>query len=257
MTDASTNNWCVELRCNTCFNHDFREAVASIPDLQSELETIDLQELTSRGFWLSALHATAVGRILNWNRILMAWLPFAESDVRFADDVFFYLVSRLPFQPPACDQWLEACIDLAFKTKDASLIESLVYVLGPKFKTYSDLVALARDVSPTHANLREALVKEGLMPPLPKLAPEKCKIAGKNLFGAIRRNDIKAVRALMAREADLTVKDEMARTPLEYAQSLAQERLDLVAIIDPASAEEGTVADTDKQARGESEGQSE
>ena len=163
----------------------------------------------------------------------------------------------LPFQPPACDKWLETCIGLAFKTKSVSLIESLVYVLGSKFKTYSDLVELAREVSPTYANLREALVKEGLMPPLANPAPDKCPIAGKNLFGAIRRNEIKAVRGLMARGADLTVKDEMARTPVEYAQSLAQARLDIVAIIDPESFQEGAAAETDKPDPEESDGQSE
>jgi ankyrin repeat protein len=61
---------------------------------------------------------------------------------------------------------------------------------------------------------------------------EKLLRLGPRYFGAIRRNDIKAVKAMTEKSVVLSVKDEDGRTPLEYAKEL--ERDELIAIIEAA-----------------------
>lgn len=58
---------------------------------------------------------------------------------------------------------------------------------------------------------------------------------GDRLFGAIRRGDIRAVRALVAKGVQQNVTDEHGRTPSEYARALAA--VDLATIIETADTE--------------------
>ena len=247
VADAESKNWCVRPWCTTCGARDFRTAVGSIENLQSSLESVDLQELTSHRDWREALQVTAIDHrmSIDWGRVLSSWLPFAKEHIDFADHVFYYLVNRVPCGRQTRDKWLATCIDLALNTKHTSLLESLVRILGTETETYNDLITTAVEQSSRSPFLRSALVKAGLAPSEDDLRGEqKRKIAGDHLFGAIRRNDIRAVRALMAKRADLAVKDQQGRTPMEYARSLA--RADLVAILESAIAQQSSPPDAPK-----------
>jgi len=244
VVDAGGKNWCVRPWCTTCGARDFRAAVASIEDLQPKLETVDLQDLTSHRDWCDALRVTAIDhRIsIDWGRILSCWLPFAQGHIDFADHVFYYLVNHVPCDHQTRGNWLATCVALALSTKHTSLLESLVRTLGSEAATYNDLIATALEQSSRSPRLRDALAKAGLVPSEGDLRREqRRKIAGHHLFGAIRRNDIRAVRALVARRADLTLKDQEGRTPSEYARSLAH--VDLLSMLESASAQQGAPPD--------------
>ena len=247
VTDAERNNWCVRPWCTTCGAHDFRTAVASIADIQTALESIDCDELTSHRDWCRALRVTAIDhRIsLDWGRILSYWLPYAQRHIDFADHVFYYLVNRVPCDRLTRATWLSICVDLALRTKHVSLLESLVRTSGAESANYNDLISAAVEQSVRSPRLKNALIKAGLVPSEDDVhRDQKRTIAGHNLFGALRRNDIRAVRALLVRRADLTVKSREGLTPLEYARFLA--RADLVTVLESAIVQQVAPADADK-----------
>lgn len=64
----------------------------------------------------------------------------------------------------------------------------------------------------------------------------KAKQATHNLFGAVRRGDIKAIAALLDRGADPGARDEQGQTPKEYAVSLGNEQV--IAALDGRGAQE-------------------
>ncbi|GEM_PF-1329370 len=222
VADIERNKWCVDLRCSTCHAQDFRSAVSSIPDLQSALLSLDLESLISHKNWNSALRITVMDHRLSvdWGLILSSWLSYAQDHVDFADKVWFYIVNRSPCDRETRSKWLEMCVGLAIRTRHTSLLESLVRILGPRTSDYGDLLVVSLEEAPRSSLLTNALVKAGFLPSAEDIKREKSRdIAGQRLFGAIRRNDIKAVKALLAKGANLSVKDGEGRTVLEYAKS--------------------------------------
>jgi hypothetical protein len=158
--DAERNNWCVMLWCTTCYADQFRSAVRRISDLQSALELLDLDQFTSYKNWCSMIRITAIDRrkSLNWNAILMTWLPYARSHVGFADKVLYQIVRNVPCDRETRSEWIALCVDLALHTKHSSLLESLVRILGPAAANHKNLVETAMESSASSALLKNALV---------------------------------------------------------------------------------------------------
>jgi hypothetical protein len=247
---AERNNWCVRPGYATCGARDFRNAVASIADLQMALESIDLGELTSHRDWCDALRITAIDHSISiaWGRILSSWLLYAQGHVDFADNIFYYLVNHVLCDRETRATWLATCVDLALRTKHVSLLESIVRISGPKSANCNDFITAALEQSAHSPRLKDALVKAGLVQSEDDVRKEqKRKVAGRNLFGAIRRNDIKAVYGLLRGRADLAVKSQEGLTPLEYARSLA--RADLVPMLESEIFQQVAPGDEDKPRR--------
>jgi hypothetical protein len=164
--DAERNNWCVMLWCSTCYADKFRSAVKGIPDLQSALESLDLDQFTSHKDWYSMLRITVMDhrRSLNWGTILRAWLPLALQHTRFADVVLYHIVNRARCDRETRNEWITACLDLALRTKHVSLLESLVRILGPAAANHKNLVETAMESSANSALLKNALAKAGFIP---------------------------------------------------------------------------------------------
>ncbi len=244
IAEADRMNWCVRPWCTTCGARDIRSAVASITNLQSTLESVDLEKLTSYRNWSDALRVVAIdNRIsLDWGHILLSWLPFASEHVEFADHVLFYLVRELPCDRQVRDSWVNMCVDLALKTKHISLLESLVWLLGKNATKYDGLIENALEQSSNSSLLRKALVKAGFVPSDGDIRQkQKRELSGRHLFGAIRRNDLKAIQALLAKGAILSITDKQGRTPLEYAKSL--KRTEITQMLESAIAQQGAVPD--------------
>jgi len=58
--DADRNNRCVMLWCSTCQCREFRSAVKAIPDLQSVLASLDLDQFTAHKTWYNMLRITVM-----------------------------------------------------------------------------------------------------------------------------------------------------------------------------------------------------
>jgi hypothetical protein len=115
---------------------------------------------------------------------------------------------------------------MAIEKRDHSLLESLVRRLGEDSRNHPNLVSAAIEQSVSSPLLRNALAQAGLLPPeVNEQQRTKREKSGYNLFKAIRRNDVKAVQALLAKHANLSIVDEEGRTALELATSLGRDRL--------------------------------
>ncbi len=227
MADAKTERWCIRPWCTTCGSSDFRFAVASIDNLQYTLESVDLREMTSRRDWCDMLRITAVGNhsFIDWCGVLMAWLPYAREHINFADHVFFYLVTQNYSDEKTLTAWRDVCVEHAIRTKNLSLLESLVLRCDLTSSKYTDLVSTALSESEASRLLKNALVKAGFS----QSENEHYKIqksidAGMNLFGTIRRNDVKAFDALMTKQPDLSVVNQDGQTLLAYARSISHQK---------------------------------
>lgn len=216
---AIKNEWCVSKLCTTCHSDYFRKQLAEIKDIGKEIESLDLDELTKFSFWSSALYLAARDRMfeIDWTTIFEKWHSYARGNIEFADHVYFYLLRWLPCSDETSQKWTRSCVDLAIKSKNNSLLESLIRCLGEKADTYDGLVETA--ISQLNSDkrgwryemLQEVLRDAGF------IWKAKSKPAAHKLFGAIRRNDQKAIKALVLKNPDFSVCNAEGQTVIEYA----------------------------------------
>ena len=151
---ASRNRWCTRPYCTTCGASDFRAALRELDtELSDELASLDLTALEETADWDDPLRL-ALDQLPNpemKDRVMKAWLPQLDRHIRLADIVLFYYVRRgalfAPMSIEVLQQWLAKCIDLASKTDDESLVESLVYTLGTRYKEYPVLDSMVHNLA--------------------------------------------------------------------------------------------------------------
>jgi hypothetical protein len=228
LVDAALKNWCVKPFCTTCGCLDFRSAVSGIPNLQRDFESLDFDALIPLRGWDDGLRVVCYDHrlSLDWGRILSRWLTYAKTNPRFADLVVYYLLDALPAPKKIRVDWVSTCVDLAVTNRDISLLESLIRRLGSHSAQYPILVSTALEQSPSSGALKHALVKAGYLELAVDLdRKRKQKTAGLNLFGAIRRNDARAIVALLRKEADVFLVDKDGRTPVDLAEALGRDEV--------------------------------
>jgi hypothetical protein len=234
--EAAVRNWCLRPFCTTCCNMNFRRALEGISDLTLELVSLDISELHDLPNGEVCLTIITSTQRVDWDRILAAWNPRIGEDARLADLVLFRIIGRnLPFQrSQAMRDWIAVCAELAVKTKDASLIESLVYVLGVHgegLSAYPTLLTVAREVGEVSNRVRQAMAKAGPMLSTEhllheqKVAEEAIK-ASQNIFSAIQSNDRAGVTALLKKMPDLSVRNKDGLTALELARKLGRPEIE-------------------------------
>jgi len=151
---AGRNRWCTKPYCTTCGASDFRAALRELDtELTDELASLDLSALEDTVDWDDALRL-ALDQLQNpekKDQVLTAWLPQLDRHIRLADIVLFYYVRRgalfAPMSIEILQQWLAKCVTLASQTGDESLVESLVYTLGTRYKEYPVLNSMVLDLA--------------------------------------------------------------------------------------------------------------
>jgi hypothetical protein len=163
---AGKSRWCTSLYCTTCGNGEFRSRLAALDNgfggrLSNLLSELDLNEYTTLGDWLDCLRLAFIHLPFAPQRdaALKNWLPYARTNVRFADGVLFYIIRYVSGE--IRESWIASCVDLAIESKDTSLIESLVWVVHSDLTRYPDLVDVAHNLAATSAKVRTALAKTG------------------------------------------------------------------------------------------------
>ena len=153
VVDARRRDWCTHPACTTCGAAEFKDALRQLGgELAGDLATLELDALESVPEWQdpTRLALDELDSADSKDHVLEAWLPQLEAHVRLADIVLFYYVRRgtlfAPMSITILKQWLQRCIDIACRTRDASLVESLVYTLGPRVKDNSELAAVIREI---------------------------------------------------------------------------------------------------------------
>lgn len=163
---ATRSRWCTSLYCTTCGNMEFRTRLAALDNglggpLSNLLLNLDLDELTSAGAWLDCLRIAFIHLPFAPQRdgLLNCWLPYARTNVRFADGVLYYIIPHS--RGEVRESWIGSCVDLALETKDASLVESLIWVLRSELPRYPKLVNEAHLLTQTSPKVQTALRKTG------------------------------------------------------------------------------------------------
>jgi hypothetical protein len=163
---AGRSRWRTDLYCTTCGNTEFRTRLAALDNgfggrLSDLLSNLDLDEYTALGKWLDCLRIAFVDLPFASQRdsVLTNWLPYARKNVRFADGILYYIIRYL--HGDIRESWVSSCVDLALGSKDSSLVESLVWVLGSDLVRYPHLVDVAHDLTATSPRVQTALRKTG------------------------------------------------------------------------------------------------
>ena len=123
---AGRSRWCTDLYCTTCGNTQFRTRLADIDNgfggrLSDLLSNLELDEYTKLGKWLDCLRIAFVDLPFSPQRdgVLKNWLPYARTNVRFADGVLYYIIRYS--HGDVRQSWITSCVDLALESKDPSL----------------------------------------------------------------------------------------------------------------------------------------
>ena len=154
VAEASAKNWCVRPYCTTCGSREYRAALAQLAGplggpLCDALCTLSPDELTRFPRWDEALEV-AIGDIplgLQVEAVLNAWLPRVGLRPEFDDVVLFRIVRSLSDGSPTRRNWVRAAVPGAVKTKNHSLIETLVLVLGPGANRFPELITVASELA--------------------------------------------------------------------------------------------------------------
>ena len=94
--------------------------------------------------------------------VLQRWLESPLNDVRFVDVVIFYLVRSGHLHTPVGEAWIKTAVALAERTKNWSLVESLVWTLRRSISEHPTFASLARELSQQSPSILKALNETSL-----------------------------------------------------------------------------------------------
>jgi hypothetical protein len=223
---------CVKHYCTTCGCEALRAVLAQFPCLADQLTRLAPEELRfATKKWSECLYwALRALSIPDFDRVLQAWTPSLREHVWFADHVLFYSVTD--FSTSARRGFLDTCIRIAIESNYISLIETIVWRLDSGLREYPDFLQHALQISRHSGLVYHALGEAGFVRPTREIEAEmqsrakmsrQSQVAVKKLFPAIRRNDIKAVEALLQMRPDLSTTNDEGLTAEEYARECGRD----------------------------------
>ncbi len=232
LAKAEKNNWCVQPFCTTCGARDFRTALSEIESLGNDLRKTHPHELLEHHSWADALRITAYDFqfTIDWDSILQSWLIEAGENVIFLDHVFFYLIANVPCKTTTHEKWADVCKATALSSKNPSLLESLIRVLGTSAVNCPELIEVALEISVANYRLHQALVKTGYLRREDEIAKENRAnmmrlSASRNLPAAIRRKDVKAIESMLRWKPNLDEKDNEGVSIADFAKASNDDRI--------------------------------
>lgn len=164
---ARQNRWCTKPMCTTCGAVEFRTALRRRGEtLADDLAQLDLDVLQRTPGWRDGLRL-ALDHLSSANlkdRVLSAWYPQLDEHVAVADFVLFYYIRRgallAPMSITVLTSWRDRCIELALQTHDESLVESLIYTLGDRYREYPLLKAEVEQLTLTSSRVALAAKRQ-------------------------------------------------------------------------------------------------
>ena len=160
---ATKLKWCMTPYCTTCGSQDYQQALMKIGGklggpLADELSSLDLKEITRVPGWRNALVIALIDIPLQREVVLNAWIGKAQdSDIEFLDLVLYKIVRYLPADDMARNQWVSYCANLAIKTRNLSLVESLVFVLKNEILSMPDFLKVSSELAKSSEKIQKAL----------------------------------------------------------------------------------------------------
>jgi hypothetical protein len=165
---AEENDWCVNPFCTTCGSREFKDELRKLSEEHESgfidaLCAADLSDLQSSSNWRDALRITLgqIDDVKDMDKVLKAWLPNLQSNIPLADFVLFYFCrGGLLFSTMSGEvlgAWVDTCKQLAIKTKNESLIESLIYTLPEGIKYDQELMEVIKLAAVDSGTIRRAI----------------------------------------------------------------------------------------------------
>lgn len=151
-------------RCTTCGAMEYRRALRAVAGRAERrvfdlLREIDPNELVRQPDWDDAVE-TALYEVdfpPGREELVQAWQPKIGESLRFDDAVTFRIVRWLPATSDTRRDWLRAVVPFAVNSRDFSLTETLVLVMGPTVSAYPALVDVAVDIAGKWPQMRRVL----------------------------------------------------------------------------------------------------
>jgi len=167
--EAVAREWCTRPFCTTCGAREYRLALRDLGgpvgerlcDALCELSPAELVELPN---WAGALEIAVRDLPMGTQveAVLRAWLPRIGEVVPFDDVVLFRIVRCLRETGGLREEWIRAAIPVAVRTKDHSLVETLLLVMRPEAARSPELVAVAQQLAVHSKQMRRVLRNVGV-----------------------------------------------------------------------------------------------
>lgn len=213
---------CTRRYCGKC-SLKFRAMLEDLPDLERELETLDVHQIPRGEDWETIIcwAFRSLPSQAQRDRVLTAWTRHLEDDLDFVDSVVYYVIDvEDDCKGRAGREFLESVVKAAIRTGDVSLTETLVWRLGTEVAQLPALLDQAKKLGETNELVYKALVAAKFCRSKQELEARARR--SKKLFRAIERDDIACVRAVLKKGVDLTAANENGQTAAEYATSLGK-----------------------------------
>jgi hypothetical protein len=147
---ANQHDWCVKPYCTTCGAHEYRDSLHELSletnnGLVVSLSMTDVSCLLKYSNWDDAVRIALmeIKSAENMDCVLKSWMSSIHKNIKLADIVLFYHVRRgavfAPMSVEVHKDWTGKCVELAIRTKDESLLESLIYTLQKDVKEFEGL----------------------------------------------------------------------------------------------------------------------
>jgi hypothetical protein len=167
LREAGSHHWCTKQVCTTCGAGDFRASLdaaqkshASLPEALSTMDLSAWYAVEHLGGAFAIVFAGLTDSSLV-DQVLTVWRARIAGHTRLMDAVVFHLVRSSRVSTPEAERWLALARAEAVVTTDPSLLESLVYVLGPRIMSDAPLLAAAlaqrRGYAPLHRAINRCL----------------------------------------------------------------------------------------------------
>jgi hypothetical protein len=163
---AHQRGWCTDSKCTTCRAQEFRSAVSTMAgtdgwSLADDLASTPTNALAAEHNADSALQIAF--QYLPWpgqhEKVFDAWADDIQ-DIRLADVLFFRIFGRLPFRESLAPRWVKRCIELAVRSRDESLTETLLWK-APKRRLTPEFMAIAHSLAASSSKIAQALREGG------------------------------------------------------------------------------------------------
>ena len=152
---------CKLVYCTTCGGKAYALRANMTPQLSKEinyaLQNLSLMEFLELGAWCEYLYSTYRDSVIEIYKQTAQKLDL--SDIRLLDCCLFH-GRNIVKNTPKYNELLQEGIKIAIKTKDDSLVESLVIILDDKILNYNKLFVIALHKArfeATNTNIKKAL----------------------------------------------------------------------------------------------------
>lgn len=161
---AETNNWCTTPYCTTCLAREYRQALKELSGplggrLVNALSELSPSEISRENNWQNALLIAIIDLPMSMQLegILKIWSEKLDEDIDFSDFILFKVIRNISNRSNIWEKWVSGCVLLSLKTRNFSLVESLILVMGPRAIEHNELIQIAKDYAKSSPQMGRVL----------------------------------------------------------------------------------------------------